>query len=186
MIDVGRPGKKRVLHLIGLLVLAAVVAPFVVFTVPQVVTADQSYVVLSDSMEPTISAGDVVVVNSVPTESIGEGDVITFRRGRDSVVTHRVIEVQETDGQRSFRTRGDANEDADLGTVQPSSVVGEVMFSIPYLGYVVSFASTKYGLLLLVIVPGFLLVVTELWDLFRAARAPEEAPEEEAATGEGD
>ena len=166
--------RRRAANILGLLLLAAVISPFVASAVPQVVGADHSYVVLSDSMSPAIEAGGVVFVSEVPTAQIGGDDVITFERGgRESRVTHRVVEVVERDGQRRFRTKGDANEDPDPGLVAPQQVVGVVLFSVPYVGYVTSFAQTRFGILALVVVPAVLLVASELWDLL-AATAPEE------------
>jgi len=41
---------------------------------------------------------------------------------------------------------------------------------VPYAGYVVNFAGTLYGLLLLVVVPGVLIIVFEVRNLFACAR----------------
>ncbi|WP_436923962.1 signal peptidase I [Halosimplex amylolyticum] len=169
--------------LLGLFVL--LVLPFVVFAVPQVVGAEHSYVVLSGSMEPAISSGDVVVVNEVRPAQIEEGDVITFGGSQsEPTTTHRVIGIEEQDGERVFRTKGDNNEDADPSPVRPSSVSGRVMklplpvlgstlFVIPYVGYVVEFAGTTVGFALLVVAPVTLLVATELWSAVARRRRDE-------------
>ena len=52
-------------NVIGVLLLIAVVLPFVIYTVPQVVGAEHSYVVLSGSMEPTVDTGSVIVIDDV-------------------------------------------------------------------------------------------------------------------------
>ncbi|MCU4801480.1 signal peptidase I [Halobacteria archaeon HArc-gm2] len=169
---------RRIANLVGLAVLAIVVFLFVAAAVPQIVGADESYVVLSDSMSPAIEAGAVVFVGEVPADDIGEGDVITIERagatGDSSRVTHRVVEVVERDGERRFRTKGDANEDPDPGLVAPSEVVGVVQFHVPYMGYVTSFAQTRLGILALVVVPAVLLVVSEVWDLLSATKPTED------------
>ncbi|NHN61160.1 MULTISPECIES: signal peptidase I [Halorussus] len=167
--------RRKALRVLGLVVLVALVAPFVVTAVPQVVGADASYVVLSSSMSPAIHAGDVVVVNDVSPANVEEGDVVTYQppSGHQLAdvnrVTHRVVGVTSRDGERHFRTKGDANEEADAALVPASNVEGRVMFHIPFVGRVVSFAQSSLGLLLLVIVPGALLVVSELYDLYVAA-----------------
>lgn len=174
MIDRGRLRTAvRYASVVGLIV---VVVPFVIFAVPQVVGAQQSYVVLSSSMSPTIHAGDVVVVDGVSPEDVGEGDVITFEPPADhqidaNLVTHRVVEVVERDDGRYFRTKGDANEEPDQALVPGGNVVGTVQFHIPYIGYVIQFASSDRGILLFVVVPAALLVVNEVWTLWKAASA---------------
>ena len=50
-----------VLRAVALVLVVALVVPFVVFAVPQVVGGDASFVVISGSMEPAISVGDAVV-----------------------------------------------------------------------------------------------------------------------------
>lgn len=162
---------RRVANVVGLVLLVIVVGLFVVASVPQLAGADESYVVLSDSMSPTIEAGAVVFVSDVPAGEIQQGDVVTYRTGEKAApVTHRVVEVNAADGQRSFVTQGDANEDPDASAVPASAVVGTVGFHLPLLGYVVSFAGTQLGLLALVVVPAVVLVALELRDLWRAAK----------------
>ncbi|MFC7142568.1 signal peptidase I [Halosimplex aquaticum] len=160
---------RRLVNLAGLLVGVTVVALFVSAAIPQVVGADASYVVRSDSMSPSIEAGSVVYVSSVPAAEISTGDVITFRNGAagDQRVTHRVVGVVEEGGERRFRTKGDANDQADPELVPSQAVIGRVGFHVPLLGYAITFAQTDLGLALLVIVPAVLLAVTELWDLAR-------------------
>lgn len=158
----------------------AVLVPFVVFIAPQVVGAEHSYVVVSGSMAPAIGVGETVVVNEVSPKVIHEGDVITFRRGEtaeiqqgqagSNLVTHRVVEIVRTDEGRAFKTKGDANEEPDRRLVPTDALVGRVMFSIPHIGHVIAFASTRLGFIALVALPLGLLVLGELYDLARVAR----------------
>lgn len=168
----GLRGKRTAIRAIKLVAILLVIGPFLVHAVPQVVGASHSYVVLSDSMAPTINAGDVVVVESVEPTAIRKGDVITFQEGTASAVptTHRVVEVIRSEGAIAFRTKGDANEDPDQTSVVASQVLGEVIFVIPYLGYVVQFANTTYGFIALVIAPLSLLIITEVWRAVRSTR----------------
>lgn len=173
---------KQLLKPLGLLVLVAVVAPFVVYAVPQVVGATQSYVVLSSSMSPSIHAGDIVVVDSVDPATIEEGDIITYERN-DNLVTHRVIEVTTESGERAFRTQGDANEDPDPTPVTASAVVGAVLFHVPLAGHVIAFGQTALGTLLLVIVPALLLIVNEMYSLYQDAILTSDGSESDRTDG---
>jgi len=163
-------------------VLVVVVLAFVVQSVPALVGAKASYVVLSGSMEPSISPGDVVIVYETDPATLDVGDVVTFARAGETIpVTHRVAEVVTADGQRAFRTKGDANEDADPGLVSPDNVVGvvpsvslplvgSVAAVIPLIGYVIEFAKTPVGLAALVVVPLALLLALEARDALRERR----------------
>jgi len=154
----------RAAHAVGLAAGLAVVCLFVAIAFPVAAGADHSYVVLSDSMSPAIEAGDVVFVSEVPADRIGEGDVVTYR-GDGGRVTHRVVEVVETDSGPRFRTKGDANEAPDPALVEPTQVVGVVRFHVPLAGHVILFAQSGLGVLALVVVPAVLLIALEVRDL---------------------
>lgn len=156
--------RKRLLHIAGTVLLLALVVPFVVYAAPGVAGADQSFVILSGSMEPEMSPGDAVIVDDRSPGSIEEGDVITFSRdGSDTVVTHRVVDVRDEGGQRVFETKGDANDATDREPVPASNVVGTVILTIPLIGYVVHFVNTPLGFAATVLLPLGLLVLSEVW-----------------------
>lgn len=152
---VTNPSPRRALAVGGTVILVAMLVPFVLFAVPQVVGADHGFVILSGSMEPAISPGDVVIVDA--SAAVAVGDVITFRDG-SIPTTHRVVAVQ--DG--AFVTQGDANEDPDAALVAPESVLGQVVLTIPLLGHVILWANSPLGYVSLVVVPLGLLVGSEL------------------------
>ncbi|WP_231190347.1 signal peptidase I [Haladaptatus sp. DYF46] len=169
--------KKQALKYGAILVVGLALVPFVIYAVPQVAGADHSYVVLSESMQPAIRAGDAILVASVPPQTIDKGDIITFRagavqgvQGDAPVVTHRVAKVKQTKTGVKFRTKGDGNEKPDPEPVAANDVIGQVKYTIPYLGFAVAFASTTKGFLLLVALPVALLVVNEVWMLTKAWR----------------
>ena len=173
---------RTALRVAAVLLLVLVVAPFVVTGVPSVVGAEESFVVLSGSMnaepEPIVQPGDVVIVGGVDPVDIEEQDIITFTTGAEEPVTHRVVNVTERNGQVAFRTKGDANEDADPQLVGPDQVIGRVMFVIPLIGHVVNFANTTQGFVLLVLLPIGLLVLSEAWNLVTSneGASDDEAP----------
>jgi len=185
------PPIRQVAEAVGALVLLVTVLLFVSVLVPQLALADHSYVVQTDSMSPAIGAGSVVYVSEVEPDSVDVGDVITFTTGGaagSSRVTHRVVDVQESDDSVRFRTKGDANEEADPGTIPSADVVGVVTFHVPYIGYVVAFAGTGTGAFLLVAVPGLILLLLEARDLHRemTADGSEPALSSDPASAESD
>ena len=170
-----RPSMPGAAQLLVTVVLIAAVSPFVVFAVPQVIGADEGFVVLSGSMEPAMSPGDVVIVDT--SGPVGVGDVITYSRPGDSVPTaHRVV-----DGR--YETKGDANENVDAGTVPPEAIIGRVVLTIPAVGHVILWANTPVGYITLVVGPLVLLGASEL--LAWARREPAAAPGAHAAAPDG-
>jgi signal peptidase I len=162
-------GRGRAREVLAVLLLLALLAPFAIYAVPGVIGADQSYVVLTGSMEPAISPGDAVVVDGVDPATIVAGDVITFERSaaNDIPTTHRVVEVVTGDAGLAFVTKGDANEDVDTSVVTPDRVVGKVVLTIPFIGYVVQFVNSPLGFVALVVIPFGLLLLTEVWSMVR-------------------
>jgi len=121
--------------------------------------------VQSGSMEPAIHVGSVVIVK--PMDSYQTGDVITVTEPSNSQITvsHRIITVNVNNGQTSYVTKGDANNAADSEERPAKNVLGKVVFSIPVLGYLVTYAKTREGLLLLVIIPTIIIILSELWSI---------------------
>jgi signal peptidase len=157
------PSSAAVINASGIFLFLLVLAPFVVYSMPQLVGAAEGFVVLSGSMEPSFEEGDVIIVESVDPGAVSEGDIITFRRdGSETPVTHRVIDIDRNDGSVSFKTKGDANEEADNGRVRAEQLVGRVIFSIPEVGHVISAAATTTGRLLFLFCPLGLLVFLEI------------------------
>jgi signal peptidase len=127
------------------------------------------YVVRSDSMKPVFAAGDLIIAKPSSSE-IKVGSIITFQKGAE-LVTHRVIELTEN----GVITKGDANEDADTGTVALSQVKGSYFMKLPYVGYVSAFVQTRTGWLLAVLIPAVLLLGWIITDILREALKPQGA-----------
>lgn len=157
---------KKVKLVVICLILIATIA-VAIYVMPPIITGSTKFlIVLSGSMSPLMHVGDLVVVTSVNPGDINVGDVIahTHPRVKDDnvIITHRVVEVIE-EGDLSFRTKGDANEDADPYTVDASELEGKAVFLIPFLGYFFHYArGTKIFLLLLVMVPAMLIIIDEI------------------------
>lgn len=112
--------------------------------------------VLSGSMEPSFSAGDLVIIHK--EKEYRPGDIITFR-DEDSYVTHRITEAAEG----GFITKGDANPTADRETVRTDQIEGKVILIIPWLGSILSFLKTPPGILLLLGAGLLLLLPERFW-----------------------
>lgn len=134
--------------------------------------------VLSGSMEPTYSTGDLIYVKTVKDKStIQVGDPITFILNENLVVaTHRVVEV-DTEKQL-FYTKGDANNTVDSSPVHYNNVIGVPEFSIPYLGYVADFIQNPPGMYIVLLGGVALILIVFLPDLI-AKRRKGASPEHE-------
>lgn len=94
-------------------------------------------IVLTGSMEPTISAGDLIVVKESSHSAVD--DIVVYQNG-GSLVVHRVIAVEDD----SVTTQGDANNVPD-NPIPLSAIKGKVQFWIPGAGNVVSLIKSPMG-----------------------------------------
>ena len=123
--------------------------------------------VFSGSMEPELKLGSVVVTRPVEAEEIKAGDIITFYSPlNERLMSHRVVAAEHGSGWH-FQTKGDANDDADPFVVPAENVVGKVCLHLPYFGYVSQFVKTRLGLLLTICIPGLVVIVMEIRNIWR-------------------
>ena len=97
----------------------------------------KSVMVLTDSMEPMISPFSLVIVS--PESDIRIGDVVLYEvelSKKKYKVLHRVIDIKEKRGQIVYITKGDNRRYADAWYVNRENIIGKLLFSLPYLGYV--------------------------------------------------
>ena len=107
-----------------MIVVAVVIAIFVIGTKFVLGTANPFYVVSSGSMIPTLNVGDLVIIqhssnNSSSSSSFNTlkvGDIIVFksygvtRAGQHITIVHRVAAItMDIHGSRIIITKGDAN-----------------------------------------------------------------------------
>ncbi len=119
-----------------------------------------TYLIQSGSMEPSIMTGDVIVIKEFPIYQ--ERDVVTFVDANDHIVTHRIIEKNNSASGSTFITQGDANQTPDVDTIEKQQIKGKVVFTIPRIGYLVKFSRTRLGLVLFIMIPVIWLVFDEI------------------------
>ncbi|ADB73652.1 hypothetical protein Gobs01_02526 [Geodermatophilus obscurus DSM 43160] len=93
----------------------------------------QGHVVVSGSMEPRLSPGDVVLTRPVLPQDLQPGQVLLFPdpEGTDRLLLHRLVSFDE---RGDLITRGDANQSNDSTHVPASSVIGEAQLRVPHVG----------------------------------------------------
>ena len=141
------------------------------------------YSVISGSMEPELSVGDLIYVKSVDNiDDIAVGDDITFVLNEELVVaTHRVVRVDAE--KQHLYTKGIANELEDDAPVHFKNVIGVVKFNIPFLGYVSDFVQNPPGMYIAIAIGVALIIAVFFPDLVK--KKPSAAtPAETAALDE--
>ena len=107
--------------------------------------------VSSESMEPELKVGNIILVKEVEPETLKKGDVITYHGEEGPVagklITHQIVsEPYEKDGTFYFTTRGIKLGALDDPEIDDTQVLGKVMCKVPLLGTLYDFFSQWYGL----------------------------------------
>lgn len=107
--------------------------------------------VSSESMEPELNVGDIILVKDVDAETLNKGDVITYHGKEGSVagklITHQIVsEPYEKDGIFYFTTRGIKPGALDDPEIDESQILGKVQCKIPIVGTIYDFFTQWYGL----------------------------------------
>jgi signal peptidase len=127
----------------------------IVFTVGVAGLGWKPYVVMSESMAPSMHAGDLIFVDP-HARSVSVYEIVTYTDVRGAI-THRVIS-QSADG--ALTVKGDANASPDPRAIERKKVVGPVRLILPHVGWPVMqvrthpFKVTGVALLLALLIPG--------------------------------
>lgn len=119
-----------------------------------------TYNVEGRSMAPSLQLGSAVVTHPTSPRALKVGDIIVRPGSGDSPpVLHRVVDITVgDDGQRLFVTQGDQNQTRDPKPVAFDGSGDKVIYSVPYAGYIIGFARSWLGRLVLIGIPLILLV----------------------------
>lgn len=124
----------------------------------------------TNSMAPTMKAGDLIIVKSIEPKSLVVGDIISYYDtidGENVIKTHRIISIID-DGVRLYTTRGDNNDVDDDYVLTEVDIIGKYQnIKIPLLGYIIDFFKSKWGFLLFIVLPLAVIFVVQLISLIK-------------------
>jgi signal peptidase len=131
----------------------------------------RAVVVLSGSMEPAFSPGDVLIERSVEPRKVEIGQIVTFHEpGTNRMLTHRVRSVESRGTKLVITTKGDADNGVQRWSIDAGGELGQPVWRIPTIGYLVIQAKRPLGLVLIVLLP---LLLVAGWEIYRVWRPQE-------------
>lgn len=134
------------------------------------------YTIVSQSMEPTISVYDVIINTKIDDISeVQVNDVITFistwQVTQGMTITHRVIGTKTLDdGSICLVTRGDNNTQEDQTCVKEQNIIGITKAVIPGLGKIQFFLASKFGWLVVIVLPALYIIVKDVIKIFNLSK----------------
>ena len=136
-----------------------------------------AYVIVSGSMEPLIKVEDAVLIKRAAEEDIKVNDVVTYQSTDPSfygiLVTHRVINIEDVNGEKTYITKGDHNETIDRTPVKFNQIRGKVIMRIPKIGYIKYFLIEYYGWIIVILVPSVAIISYDIVKLFKNVKNKE-------------
>lgn len=99
---------------------------------------------------------DVIFIADASKENLKVGDIISFRTG-DYINTHRIIRIEEQNGEEVYITKGDNNKAEDRTPVKFHDIQGKYLFRLPGFGKVIEILKSKVTLVILLI---FLVIIS--------------------------
>jgi signal peptidase len=169
---------KKITTAASLALLACAVAIFGVIGLGPRLGFYRTVSVLSGSMEPTFSPGDVLILTREPLRDVRVGQVITYAipLADRHVETHRVIRVVRRGDHPIVVTKGDANSSADPWQAElQGESVWQLHGTIPWLGRIILALRAPLVHELTLFVSPLLFVLVALRQIWRPSRKQETA-----------
>lgn len=169
---------KKILTVVLSIVLWVVILLAALFAFTTLASRDTSSVaslagftpmtVQSDSMVPFFETGDLIVIRKCNPDELQVGDVITFHtiiQNQYALNTHRIASITETNGVRSYTTKGDNNLISDTHVIANGDIVGKYVGKAPGLGRLLDFMSGSVGFLLIIVLPMLIFFIYQVYHL---------------------
>ena len=115
--------------------------------------------VMSGSMSGEFETGDTILIKEIKEESdLKIGDVITYRIAKNTLVTHRIVNITKTGESLNYTLKGDANNVEDSEKILFSSIEGIYVKKLILIGKIISFMQKSYGMVIIFVVPILLIL----------------------------
>lgn len=146
---------------------------YVAFILAQRISGNQSimgyriFAVATGSMVPDYNVNDVLLIKEVNHSELKVGDDITYLgtkldvNGR--IVTHRIIEIKEENGKKTYLTKG-INNTVEDPMIDDNQIYGKVMGKIPVVTEINHIVKNQYGFFFLIFVPIVAVIFLEIAD----------------------
>lgn len=140
--------------------------------------------VATGSMYPEYKIGDIIITKEVPINDIKVGDNVTYLGEKYDfaglIVTHKVVDKEEKDGEVLFTTKGIASEIEDP-KITYSQIYGKVIYRTVVLSYLSKLLTNKYAYYIIFMVIG---VITSI-EISSSIVANRQCDEEDSNEEEG-
>lgn len=137
------------------------------------------YIVLSNSMEPLFSAGDLIIIKKLNSDEINSGDIITFYSidplTYNEVITHKVIRETTYNDEIAYVTKGLNNDEEDIYPATEEKIIGQYQFKINKFGFFIDYLKTDAGYIIFILIPFISLILLEVFGVVKKIKKEKES-----------
>lgn len=106
------------------------------------------YNIVSESMEPQINVNDLIIIEKCEESELKVKDVITYKRQDGSIITHRIIQVNNFENKpKEYTTKGDNNETEDKEKIEYAQIYGKYLFRVKGAGKIAETIQENNGIM---------------------------------------
>lgn len=155
-------GIKIIYKILEKIIMVAIICVTVIIATQRISNNEKAFMgyrifrVQTGSMIPKYNIGDVILVKEKETDKIQVGEDVTYwgttgvMKGK--IVTHQVIQIEESEGQKAFHTKGIANDTEDP-IVYANQINGVVQSKLYILSIITKALSNPYIFYFCMIIP---------------------------------
>ena len=135
------------------------------------------YTIITESMVPKYNVGDMVIAKKIPITELKVNDDIVYLGNKNDfagkIVTHQIIEIEKTENELYFHTKGIANMIEDP-LVEENQILGKVVMKGTILSLISKIVNNPYGFYFVIFVPFAILLVMEIIDFIEEKKERKE------------
>lgn len=167
--------------IIGILILIIAAMLFLYFTFSKTGAAPEIfgntiYHTMAVNMEPEIPADTAVIAKASEIENIKVGSAVLCSIGEDTVLT-RVVQILSENGELSYVVKFDTAPANDTFKIPAENIIAKAVWQSSLLGGLLSFATSTFGIMLVIIIPSFIIIVFQVIRII-SVKSKEERSEE--------
>lgn len=111
----------------------------------------KAYIITTNSMEPKINIGDIIIAKKCAENDLNVRDIITFEQNGEKI-THRIVNIEEENSIKKYTTKGDNNNMEDTKKVSYNEIDGKKVIKIPYLGKFIEVLKNEAVFLVIILI----------------------------------
>lgn len=127
------------------------------------------FVMNGKGMEPSLKDKSAIITKVSNMPEKGEVALCKLKlSGNDNIVSVlRVVEVQEANDSTQYYLKSDKGSDSDIIIAQKNEIIGKADIEIPWLGKLISFATSRSGIIAFIIIPAALILISLLVSILK-------------------